>query len=492
MATMNVSQHTDSSGRSSPGERSSQGANKILFVLSSEAFMPRQHAEYNAQSPWATGFHYGVVHGHPQHPQPQHYPTPAGTSQGQASQASQPTSEARPSSPASCARQQQQHWELMRSRPNGPVFQHAPAMWHAMPYAGPASEECPGGPCCAIEPPPRSYSCMSAPNPQGTQSASGTQSAQHAHNEGANNCSFPERHARTGINIYELASVWCALRSRFPDNPVVFASPRGGPVAIDSCSYMRLREDDRVQAQLRESGFDIPLMLGHTLPIAWVNPDEYAAAIAFGSHGALCDLPSHPDVAAVLLRIYENNKGTLAAFGRGVAAFMNMPASREQPRTHFLNGKRVACTPNAEEQQLAARLRENAPDTQVLATAYATGYGPAFFSALARETGETRAASSAEQPRSKPATRSTARTSSPQTAGRGAEASGEKQGLAAPAYERFYALPYSLEDELRSRGARVENTKPFEANVVSDARIVTAQNSASVERFVEAFARSFS
>ena len=47
------------------------------------------------------------------------------------------------------------------------------------------------------------------------------------------------------------------------------------------------------------------------------------------------------------------------------------------------------------------------------------------------------------------------------------------------------AVPYSLERRLRDRGARLENQKPFESQVVEDGRLLTAQNARSAQEFAE-------
>lgn len=48
--------------------------------------------------------------------------------------------------------------------------------------------------------------------------------------------------------------------------------------------------------------------------------------------------------------------------------------------------------------------------------------------------------------------------------------------------ERY--LPFLVEDKLKERGARIQESEPFKPNVVIDERLITAQNAASIKEFV--------
>ncbi len=48
--------------------------------------------------------------------------------------------------------------------------------------------------------------------------------------------------------------------------------------------------------------------------------------------------------------------------------------------------------------------------------------------------------------------------------------------------ERY--LPFLVEDKLKERGARIQESEPFKPNVVIDERLITAQNAASIKDFV--------
>jgi len=45
-------------------------------------------------------------------------------------------------------------------------------------------------------------------------------------------------------------------------------------------------------------------------------------------------------------------------------------------------------------------------------------------------------------------------------------------------------LPYLVEDKLRERGAKLDLGKPFESHVITDERLITAQNSGSIRDFL--------
>lgn len=46
-------------------------------------------------------------------------------------------------------------------------------------------------------------------------------------------------------------------------------------------------------------------------------------------------------------------------------------------------------------------------------------------------------------------------------------------------------LPFMIEDRLKERGARIENTEPNKSKCIIDERLITAQNSQSIKEFVQ-------
>lgn len=181
---------------------------------------------------------------------------------------------------------------------------------------------------------------------------------------------------------------------------LVFATPRGGPVAADPLSMERIEKDSKLRDNLREEREFIAKM-GHTIPISWVKPEEFKLCILPGGHGAMFDLPEHDDIACTVSEIYTKG-GWIAAIGHGVAGLLNAKTSRRGGE-YILKGKRVTCFSREEERQVG--------------------------------------------------------------------------------FDKF--LPYTLEERVKERGAKVDTKKPFESYVVVDERLITAQNAPSVHEFVE-------
>ena len=282
----------------------------------------------------------------------------------------------------------------------------------------------------------------------------------------------------TGTNVYELSYIWTVLKEKHPNSPGVIASPRGGPVATDPQSADRLHNDSHLKNKI--SNTDFYQRLGHTVPVSWICPDEYAAVIAVGGEGALYDLPEHGDVALAISHIYERNKGTVAAIGRGTAALLNVPASSAyasattesesslnlknaechsdvEGRKYLVEGKRMTCYSRQEEEETGGNLHP---------THEGSHHGSK--STIPNAPGEASKGPAAHTRRK------------------------EQQNPEGKRSMSNYALPYDLEEELRRRGAKTECAKPFEPNVVVDGRIITAQSYPSMKRFMEEFSKCLS
>lgn len=310
-----------------------------------------------------------------------------------------------------------------------------------------------------------------APPPQYSQFTSGHAfSTNHQYpeqNENAPENSFEANHVRTGVNAYELARIFQHLRQHHPNNPVVFASPRGGPVPFEPHSYERYRNDSQLREYFRNNNLDIRRALSHTVPVSWVQPEEYGAAICVGSQGALWDFATHADVAAALYNIYERNKGTIAAIGHGLAALLNVPNQRPAPQQQ-----------QQQQQQSQQKEAQRRYMVENRCMACFTANEEREFAACA----------------AKAAAESSASSSGPTTRRREAASQRQKEPSGAcpsAAESETFCLPYNMEEEFRKRGARVESVKPFEPQVVNEGRLVTAQNEASTQRFMEEFSRSF-
>lgn len=157
---------------------------------------------------------------------------------------------------------------------------------------------------------------------------------------------FATVHRKTGIDILEVGYFWLTLcrQNKFD---ITFASPRGGPVALDPVSIESMEKDDKLKNQLKEER-EFMLRLGHTYPINWIKPEDYDVVLIPGGHGAMFDLPEHDDVARCIYRVYENN-GIVCAIGHGVSSLLNV----KDPKTneYIVKGKRLTCYSNAEERE---------------------------------------------------------------------------------------------------------------------------------------------
>lgn len=212
---------------------------------------------------------------------------------------------------------------------------------------------------------------------------------------------FHSRHQKTGINIMELAHVWLKL-VRNGNFDMVFTSPKGGSVPIDPLSVELLDKDEKITNILRQEK-EFMLSINHTFPINWIHPKEYDAVFIPGSHGAMFDLPEHPDIANIISNIYADN-GICATIGHGASALLNV---RDPKKSHnyLIKDKRICCFSMPEEKHLG--------------------------------------------------------------------------------FEKY--LPYCLEEKLRERGAKIENQRPMQSNVLIDDNIITAQNSSSLTDFIDKF-----
>ncbi len=155
--------------------------------------------------------------------------------------------------------------------------------------------------------------------------------------------------AFTGVDMYELAYLWIAL-TRKANIQVDLVSPWGGAVPSDPDSLNRLMKDDALLKEFHDIN-EFITMVDHTFPIQAVRPQEYKAAIAIGSYGAMFDLPACHKVQSVLTSIYENN-GYLCTIGHGAAVLTNLRDPNQKSSSRYLVAeKKIACPTNREEKE---------------------------------------------------------------------------------------------------------------------------------------------
>jgi putative intracellular protease/amidase len=210
--------------------------------------------------------------------------------------------------------------------------------------------------------------------------------------------------AFTGVDVYELASIWLALTRR-AQIQVDWASPWGGAVPSDPDSLERVMKDEKLSREL-QSVPDFITMIDHTWPIKAIKPHEYKAVIVVGSYGAMFDLPHCEQVIRCLQKIYFENDGYICTIGHGAAVLANVcshTSSQTSGKENYLiSNKKIACPTDREEKEKRV--------------------------------------------------------------------------------DRL--LPFSVEEKLKQRGARIQESDPFKPNVVIDERLITAQNAASVRDFI--------
>ncbi|PJF18108.1 hypothetical protein PSACC_02076 [Paramicrosporidium saccamoebae] len=216
---------------------------------------------------------------------------------------------------------------------NGPVVPGSPSAW------------LPSQP--TIMDPPTNYSAI-----QGTETT------------------FGASHQPTGVDVFELGYIWMTLKKQY-NMELVFATPRGGPVAADPLSMERIEKDSKLRDNLRDER-DFIAKMGHTVPISWVKPEEFKMVILPGGHGAMFDLPEHDDVACTIAEIYKRN-GVVAAIGHGVAGLLNVRMERRGD--WLIKGKRITCFSKEEERQtgyekylpfyLEERVKERGAKTEI-------------------------------------------------------------------------------------------------------------------------------
>lgn len=159
--------------------------------------------------------------------------------------------------------------------------------------------------------------------------------------------SFTRMHRLTGIDALEVGYFWMVLK-RHLKMDVTLASPRGGAVAIDPMSFEMAQKDEKLKDHLRDDK-EFMEKLSHTLPIKWVDANEYSICLLPGRHGALFDLPECSAVSECIQTIYENG-GWVAAIGHGVAGLLNVKASSKS-NDYLLKNKRITCFSNDEEKE---------------------------------------------------------------------------------------------------------------------------------------------
>ncbi len=147
---------------------------------------------------------------------------------------------------------------------------------------------------------------------------------------------YPGTSINTGNNFPELAYTYDAFRKA--GYAVDFVSPEGGAAPLEMIST-----SDTLQKRYLYDG-DFMWALAHTVPAAEVKPEEYAAVIFTGGGAAIVGVPEHRLLQEIVLRIYEQQGGVLAAICQGTEGITNL---KLKDGRFLVQGKRVTSFPDA-------------------------------------------------------------------------------------------------------------------------------------------------
>lgn len=145
---------------------------------------------------------------------------------------------------------------------------------------------------------------------------------------------------RPGFEFDEFSQAWLIFKANGLAADV--ASPKGGYAEPDEFNKAK-----PYNKQVTEDAKAM-MLLRNTIPTAKIKPEQYAAVYIVGGKGAMFDLPFDPALQDIILRIYEQQKGVMAAVCHGPAAFVNV---KLQDGTFLLAGRKVTGFCNDEEKK---------------------------------------------------------------------------------------------------------------------------------------------
>ncbi len=143
--------------------------------------------------------------------------------------------------------------------------------------------------------------------------------------------------APTGYYLGEVSHAWEVLKNAGYE--MDFVSPKGGKAPVDG-----LNLDDAVNKAFWEDQV-YRRKIENTMKPSEVDPAQYAAIYYAGGHGTMWDFPEDEALAAIAVRIYENN-GVIGAVCHGPAGLVNVKLSNGK---YLVAGKKVNAFTNEEE-----------------------------------------------------------------------------------------------------------------------------------------------
>ncbi len=154
---------------------------------------------------------------------------------------------------------------------------------------------------------------------------------------------------RAGFELTELARAYYVFVAN--GYAVDIASPRGGkaPMQLD---------DELVAADYAFLNDPVAQRkVGNTLPVAQIDPAQYAAVYFVGGKGTMFDFPDNPDIQRIARAVYQTG-GVIGAVCHGPAALLNVTLDDGE---RLLAGRRATGFTNAEELFLLKNARELFP-----------------------------------------------------------------------------------------------------------------------------------
>jgi putative intracellular protease/amidase len=150
----------------------------------------------------------------------------------------------------------------------------------------------------------------------------------------------------TGVWLPEMTHPFSALANAGFN--ITIASVKGGNVPIDPYSVPSNPQGTNRDDPITEKFLHTPAyvaMINHTIPLATINPKNYAAVVFPGGNGATYDFPSDQSVNKIAAAVYEQG-GVVAAVCHGPAALLNATLSNGQ---YLIKGMKVTGFSNEEE-----------------------------------------------------------------------------------------------------------------------------------------------
>lgn len=144
---------------------------------------------------------------------------------------------------------------------------------------------------------------------------------------------------KTGLHLGEIAEAHKILSNNGFE--IDFANPKGLKSRVYETDVNNPSILEFIQNQSAFHQFSNPLKLSEIIP------QKYSAMYISGGHGAMWDLPAHPQLDSIIRSIYEQN-GIVAAVSHGPAALVNVHLSNGEL---LIKGKKLTAFTNKEEKE---------------------------------------------------------------------------------------------------------------------------------------------